>query len=156
MVLGVPVLIERDSEKCGDCGRVALARGTSLRVEGAWNNERHAPVLSQLEELRLSRRRGDATRYEDLMDSFERLAIYGVLEPTIQWRQLEGELWEIKTAEDRVPAYVRPADRTHVKAVRLSHLFQKKFGKTAEGRTPRKHITKGLWMMGKDREHDNA
>jgi hypothetical protein len=42
-----------------------------------------------------------------------------------------------------------------VSAVRLTHGFEKDKGRTAEGRTPRKHLDMAVWVFEKGVEQDD-
>ncbi|MGW4412628.1 hypothetical protein ACWEJ6_52170 [Nonomuraea sp. NPDC004702] len=82
---------------------------------------------------------------------FEEWAKLGRLEIPMQQRHLEGDLWEVKTYALRFP-YYEFRDVEHGQTARLTHGFEKDIGKTVEGKIPRKHLNKGLWMIEEDRK----
>lgn len=135
---------------CSECLREIFADGMDLVVEAARDSEGNSRVVGQLHELRDSGNSKKRTRFYDLEERFEQLAAYGRLEAPREMNQLDGPLWEVKTANDRVPFYFRSVMAAHRRAARLTHHFPKATGRTAEGRTPRKHIDRGNWIMKGD------
>ncbi|MFC5182473.1 hypothetical protein [Actinomadura harenae] len=87
----------------------------------------------------------------DVAILLEELGATGVLENPLQHRQLEGELWELKTTELRLP-YYELMDAEHGRIARITHVFEKAKGKTAEGKIPRAHIRRGLAIIEEDRK----
>lgn len=142
------------SQKCQECGREVFAQAVILIVEGARDPSGHSEIVDQLTALRDSKNRKNRERFYDLEERFEQLAAYGKLEEPRQMRQLRGNLWEIKTGRDRVPFYFKMASASHQQAARLTHLFEKATGKTADGKTPRQHLDHGEWVMNGDRNND--
>lgn len=140
-------------QTCGQCLRVEFDDGLVLVVEAAISPDHTSEVVGQLAALRDSRNVKRRQRHADLVDRFEQLSAYGKLEVPLEMRELEGELWEIKTAEDRVPFRWFDVSPTHKRAVRLTHQFAKATGKTQWGTTPRKHIDRGLWIVKGDKTH---
>lgn len=151
MVESVPEGENTPVADCSECGRKKFEHGRSLAVEAAWSDVKAAPAAEQYERMRTSRNKRERERWADLQSRFEYLSIYGELEPVREWRFLQGDLWEIKTANDRAPAYETKATNRHVRTVRVTHIFAKKTGKTADGKTPRKHLNFGEWMIRMDK-----
>lgn len=138
-----------------NCSRVQYADGVLLLVEAAISPKHTSEIVQQLDALRSSSNTKKKQRYYDLADRFEQLAAYGKLEQPLEMRPLEGELWEIKTSEDRVPFYRVDPSMTNQNrmAVRLTHQFAKATGKTPWGTTPAKHINRGRWIIEGDKAH---
>jgi len=138
---------------CTECPRVTFASGAVLSVESTIDPNGMSQVIDQLEALRKSSNRRKRERHSDLKFRFEQLAAYGELEVPREMRKLGPELLEIKTADDRVPFYFLVASNRHVRAARLTHQFEKSTGRTAAGKTPRKHLNLANWIMKGDRDH---
>lgn len=140
----------RKSE-CSDCGRSCYENGPELAIEAARTQTGEEPAEEYLAGLITARSKRKRRYAADAALLFEEWARLGRLEIPMQQRHLEGDLWEVKTYALRFP-YYELFDASHGRLARLTHGFEKDTGKTAEGRTPRKHITKGLWMIEEDRK----
>lgn len=117
-------------------------------IEAARNRSGQEPADAFMKKLFSSRRKRRSL--DDLVILMEEWAQYGELQVPLQQRQLRGDLWEIKTSELRFP-YYELADAEHGRIVRLTHGFEKDFGRTVDAKCPRKHIDMGLWMIEEDR-----
>lgn len=145
------VLTGRDDRVCVECGRHLYKRGVVLSVEAAIDPNGDSPVVAPLESLRNSRKKVHNQRYYDLMERFAQLSAYGKLEVPRQMNQIGRDgLWEVKTSEDRVPFYFAEAKITHHRAARLTHFFEKRLGKTAQGQIPRAQQDKAEWIAKGD------
>ena len=149
IVMTVPIPVD---VSCSHCGRHLYKSGITLVVEAAVDPDGASVIVQQLRQLSQSPRRAVQQRWEDLNERFVQLAIYGELEIPREMRNIEDELWEIKTSEDRVLFYERVASG-HPRSVRLAYLFGKTKGKTPQGKMPAKHIRKGLWIVRGDAAH---
>lgn len=147
-------MTELDRE-CDECKRFLIETGAILAVEAARGPQKASQVVDELKRLRDARSPAKKRRYADLVERFKSLASYGKLESPREMRWIEDETWEIKTSEDRIPFYWKDATERHMKAVRLTHQFEKRFGKTSEGKMPRRQKDHAAWLIRKDREHDN-
>lgn len=149
IVMTVPAL---NRSTCSVCGRPVFADGVASVVEGGLDDARNCPVHEQLERMRTSSKRSMRDRYSDLAVRFRDFADFGALEIPGEMRQLKGELWEIKTSEDRILFYeVKPAG--HKRAIRILDCFEKKFNKTPQGKAPRKIFDRGDWMIRRDKSY---
>ncbi|MEV5573882.1 hypothetical protein AB0L06_27905 [Spirillospora sp. NPDC052269] len=110
--------------------------------------ERAAEYLFGLAAARSKRRRRQAFDVAVLLEEF---GANGELENPFQHRRLDGELWEFKTKDLRLP-YYELLDAEHGRIARVTHVFEKAKGKTAEGKTPRAHIRRGLAILEEDRK----
>jgi hypothetical protein len=119
-----------------------------MTIEAARTRDGDEPAESFIAKLFKSRRK--IREVADLVALFEEWARLGRLDIPMQQRELDGDLWEVKTAAVRLPYY--EFTDMHGRTARLTHGFEKDTGRTAEGRTPRKHIVRGLWIMREDRE----
>lgn len=122
-----------------------------MTIEAARTQAGEEPVEEFLANLYQSRSKRKRRYASDIAILFEEWARLGRLEIPMQQRQLQGDLWEVKTSAVRLP-YYEFLDAGHGPTARLTHGFEKDTGKTAEGKTPRRHITKGLWMIEEDRK----
>lgn len=136
---------------CESCGRISYKRGVQAHVEAAVNPEGIAEVVSQLAAYRHSPKEALRRRYFDLEERFTQMALYGKVEVPSEMRALDGELWELKTSEDRVPFY-RSRGGGHPLAIRLLFLFAKATGKTSDGKTPPRYTRHGNWVMKGDEQ----
>lgn len=129
---------------CESCGRICYERGV-LMIEAARVSDDTPPVQAFLEWLL----REHPNDLADVLMRFEELARTGQLTIPYEMRALIDGIWEIKTSEVRIPFFwlQQPHNST---AVRLTHGFMKSKGRTAEGRTPRKHINKAKWVREVD------
>jgi len=151
---GIVMTVQSQSGITCACGRYMYKNGTALIVEAAKDPNGASVIIAQLEALRTSKNRKKRQRYEDLNERFRILAAYGELEIPGEMRPIRDELWEIKTASDRVPFYRGPASKTHKQFARLAFWFEKAKGKTQQGKMPQKLINKGLWIVKADAAHD--
>jgi hypothetical protein len=129
------------------------ADGGSLTIEQAWSNDEPAQAMEYLERLQ-GGTRTERMRFSDVLARFEQYSIYGQLEPRRQLRFLAGDIYEIKTAEDRILFYEIPASTGHKRAVRVTNACEKGKSKTAEGKLPRKHLERAFGIERLDRSHD--
>lgn len=117
-------------------------------IEAARGRSGQEPADTFMHKIFSSKRK---RRYlEDLAILFEEWVQHGRLQIPRQQRQLRGDLWEIKTSQLRFP-YYETADGSHGRTARLTHGFEKDFGRTIEAKCPRKHIDMGQWMIEEDR-----
>ncbi|MEU7883482.1 hypothetical protein [Microbispora bryophytorum] len=122
-----------------------------MMIEAARNQEGAEPATEFLDALADSRSRKKRRYASDAALLLEEWARLGHLEHPLQQRQLRGDLWEVKTPAIRLP-YYEFLDAVHGRIARLTHGFEKEFGKTVDGKTPHKHINMGLWMIEEDRK----
>lgn len=137
--------------ECPRCGRSCYQNGLAMTIEAARTTMGDEPIEEFLTGLITSRSKRKRRYAADVALLFEEWAQLGRLEIPMQQRRLQGDLWEVKTPAVRMPYYEFP-DAEHGQIARLTHGFEKDTGKTAEGKTPRKHINKGLWMIQEDRK----
>jgi len=110
-----------------------------------------AQAYAYLRDLEGSPRHID--RYADLLYRFETFALTGELDVPRELRHLVGEIWEIKTSRDRVPFYkVKHAGQSDGLVARLTHGFEKRKGRTVDGKIPRKHLDKAAWIAREDQK----
>lgn len=138
-------------EECPRCGRSCYQNGPAMTIEAARTQEGHEPVEEFLTKLYKSRSKKKRRYAADAALLLEEWARLGRLDIPMRQRQLRGELWEVKTSAIRMPYYEFP-DAEHGRMARLTHGFEKDIGKTAEGKTPSRHINMGLWMIAEDRK----
>lgn len=138
------------------CGRFEEAQGPARHIEDAINGHGHQEAYAFLRRLEGSRKRGDRDRYADILVRFEQYAEFGELDVPRELNHLVGDLWEIKTASDRLPFFSHSHAGKHEQTVRLTHGFEKSKGRTAQGRIPRKHLDRAAWVMRSDRERGDA
>lgn len=139
--------------RCDTCARLVYKNGVALVVEAGIDPTGNSPIIAQLESMRHSSRAKIRDRYADILVRFAELANYGSLDIPGEMRPLVGELWEIKTSEDRVLFYDRKPS-AHKRAIRVLHQFMKSSGKTSQGKTPRNVLDRGTWIMKGDMRHD--
>lgn len=137
------------------CGRHVEASGVVQSVEDAIapdKQERAYQFLRSLQSDHGSSRARERRqqRYADLIDRLDVFSSTGKLQPKRQLRHILGEIWEIKTAEDRLLFYNSDHTCRSSRIVRLTNGFAKAFGKTAEGKIPQRHIRAAEWV----RDHD--
>jgi hypothetical protein len=119
-----------------------------LTVEAARNQAGEEPAVDYLKKL-LSSRMKKRRHASDALILFEEWGLHGQLETPRQQRHIRDDLWEVKTDALRFP-YYEVTDATH-RFTRLTHGFEKDFGRTVEGKMPRGQIDRGLWMIKEDR-----
>ena len=139
--------------ECAECGRWMFADGGALVIELAITRDLPGQAWSYLAALQASNRRADQQRFEDIAERFEHYSIYGELEPKVQLRHLEGDIWEIKTAEDRILFFHTDANG-HKRAARVTNCCEKSKSKTQQGKLPVKHIRLAGAIQKVDRSHD--
>jgi hypothetical protein len=125
-----------------------------MAVEAAIDASGGSPVIDELGALRGATNRNKRARYQDLLERLEQYANYGDLDIPTELRQIQGDIWEIKTAEDRILFYRTEASNHHRSTVRLLYAFAKSKGKTVEGKIPPAYIRRAEWVMKGDRAHD--
>lgn len=140
-------------KSCGGCGRFLYADDLCLSVETAIDKTKSSPAHDDLSSMRSSSKSAIRDRYYDLEDRFEQYSAYGKLEVPREMREIPQGLWEIKTAQDRVPFYAVKATGDHRRSIRLLSVFQKKKGKTAEGKIPRNQVDRAVWVREGDKKH---
>jgi hypothetical protein len=138
---------------CGSCGRWLYADGAALCIEQAVSGDEIPQAMRFLEDLYSSTDQGKRARFDDIWVRFEYYSIYGSLEPPRQLRHLEREIWEIKTAEDRVLFYELSECADHKRVVRVTNCAEKSVSKTREGKLPPKHIRRAEAIERIDRNH---
>lgn len=139
---------------CPECGRWVYAVGGALGIEEAVSRDGNSQVGEYLADLQNSGDRAKQQRFEDIAERFEYYSIYGKLEPKRQLRHLQGEIWEIKTAEDRILFFEMVATNRHARVARLTNCCEKSKSKTAAGKLPVKHIRKAVAIREIDTGHD--
>lgn len=130
---------------CADCSRVSYERGPYYVIEAALDRNLTFQADEYLMELRGSKSKTKRRRIADLAVVFEEYAFEGELEVPLQLNQLRGEIWEFKTAADRLPFY--ECNDGSAKAIRMTHGFMKKTQKT-----PRREIDKAEAIAAIDRD----
>ena len=119
-----------------------------ITIEAARTQDGREPVEEFLAKLLKSRRK---RRYlAEVMILFEDWARLGDFNDTLRQRELRDDLWEVKTSHLRFPYYELRDE--HGRVARLTHGFDKEFGKTVDGKAPRKHFDRGLWGIEEDRQ----
>lgn len=161
ILLGGKVLTEHFEigfSSCVECGRPSYAGEVSVvfQVECAFNQDGEFLALQYLQSIFESASPQIKERFFDIEERIKQLMVYGKLEIPNQYRQLSGRLFEIKTSEDRIGVYEPngPQNRTHVRAIRMTHGFLKSKNKTPEGKTPLRQIRLGLAIIGIDEKYD--
>jgi hypothetical protein len=141
--------------ECATCNHPQHSKGVCFAIEAAKNPEGVFEADLYLQDLHLAKIRSQKRRrLADLLIRFEQLASNGSLDIPLELRQLRGAIWEIKTAQDRLPFFYSDHDGASRGAVRLTHGFMKDKGKTAQGKTPRKQIDHAEWIYVKGAEQD--
>ncbi|MDQ0574301.1 hypothetical protein [Agromyces albus] len=107
-------------------------------------------MIEFLGALRRSKREKDRIRLADLEERLEQYAIYGYLEPKVQLRHIEDDIWEIKSPNDRILLYHAAANEVHKRAARMTHAFEKRLNKTPNGKLPRGQILKAMAIQRED------
>lgn len=140
-------------DDCCGCGRYEEASGPALRVEDAIDGKGEAQAYRYLRTLEAARKPRILERYAALIYRLETYADTGALDIPRELRKLTDEVWEIKTAEDRLPFYATSHDGAKEGTIaRLTHGFEKRFGKTAEGRITGKQLNLAKWIVREDKK----
>lgn len=121
-----------------------------MAIEAARDREGDQPAVSFLLGFADSKSKKKRRIAADVEALFEDWSTGVVLEPKTRQRHLEGDLWEVKTPDVRLP-YYEVVDPDHGRLARLTHGFLKDFGRTIDGKCPPKQIRKGLYMMKEDK-----
>lgn len=142
-------------QPCASCQRWLYADGLSLVIEQATGDD-EGQALAYLSDLYHAKSKAKRLRFEDVVARFEVYSIYGDLEPKRELRHLEGNVWEIKTPQDRVLFFeIGPTD-VHRRAARVTNCCEKRVSVTAEGRLPAHHIRKAQAIERKDQHHGSS
>lgn len=124
-----------------------------MSVEAGRDKDGHFPAESYIASLKASGKLDEEDRYYDLWARIEVLVTIGQLEQPREFRELDkaSGLYEIKTSEDRVGCYRRPAVLgAHSKSLRLTHGWDKATNKTVEGKLPSRLINYGNRLISED------
>lgn len=136
-----------------DCGRCIEARGRSRRIEDAFDGDGRQLAYDYLRSLENAKNKKKRQRYADLAHRFKVYSLTGYLEVPREMRKITDLVSEIKTAEDRILFYETAQCATRSAfTTRLTHGFEKRIGKTREGKIPGGQIRRAEWVRKSDIE----
>jgi hypothetical protein len=130
---------------CTACGRKIYAQGSARVIEAARTLEGEEPAEEYLAKLEKSRRPAALRRLADVAIVLNEYAREGRLRIPLEMNHLQGDLWEIKVGDTRLPFYELNDALHDTIATRLTHGFKK-----GQWPTPKGEIRKGRWIIGQD------